>query len=49
MLFGDKFQHYITETVKTSQKSEKLFKLMSKGKLQPFHRGTSAQKTVVGE
>ena len=44
MLFGDKFQHYITETVKTSQKSEKLFKLMSKGKLQPFRRGPPTQK-----
>ena len=26
MLFGDKFQHYIMETVKTCQKSEELFK-----------------------
>ena len=26
MLFGDKFQHYITETVKTRQKSKELFK-----------------------
>ena len=28
MLFGDKFQHYITETVKTPQKPEELFKSM---------------------
>ena len=48
MLFGDKFQHYITETVKTSQKSEKLFKLMSKGKLQPFRRGPPTQKNCSG-
>ena len=43
-MFGDKFQHYITETVKNGQKSEKLFKLMSKGKLQPFRRGPPTQK-----
>ena len=30
MLFGDKFQHYVTETAKTRQKSEELFKSMSK-------------------
>ena len=44
MLFGDKFQHYITETVKTRQKSEELFKSMSKGKPQPFHQGPPPQK-----
>ena len=44
MLFGDKFQHYIIETVKTRQKSEKLFKPMSKGKLQPFRQDPPPQK-----
>ena len=48
MLFGDKFQHCITETVITRQKSEELFKSMSKGKSQPFRQGPSLQKAVVG-
>ena len=30
MLFGDIFQHYIPETVKTRQKSEELLKSISK-------------------
>ena len=34
MLFGDKFQHYITKTVKTSQKSEELLKSMGKYQVQ---------------
>ena len=45
ILFGDKFQHYITETVKTRQKSEELFKSMSKGKFQPFRQGPPPQKS----
>ena len=48
MLFGDKFQHYITETVKTRQKSEELFKSMSKGKSQPFRQGPPPQKSSSG-
>ena len=47
MLFGDKFQHYITEIVKTRQKSEELFKSMSKGKSQPFRQGPSQQRKTV--
>ena len=31
MLFGDKYQQYITETVQTREKREELFKSMSKG------------------
>ena len=38
MLFGDKFQNYITEAVKIRQKSEELFKLLNKGKSQPFRQ-----------
>ena len=44
MLFGDRFQHYITETVKTRQNSEELFKSMSKGQSQPFSQGPPPQK-----
>ena len=47
MLFGDKFQHYITETVKTREKSEELFKSMSKSKSQPFRQGPSQQRKTV--
>ena len=49
MLFGDKFQHYITETVKTCQKSEELFKSVSKGKSQPFRQDPPPQKSSSGE
>ena len=48
MLFGDKFQHYITETVKTRQKSKELFKSMSKRKSQPFRQDSPPQKNSVG-
>ena len=48
MLFGDKFQNYITETVKISQKSEELFKLLNKGKSQPFRQVLYRKKPVVG-
>ena len=48
MLFGDKFQHYITETVKTRQKSEELFKSISKEKSQPFRQGSPPQKSSSG-
>ena len=37
MLFENKLKHYITQTVRTRQKSEELLKSMSNGKLQLFH------------
>ena len=38
MLFGDKFQDYITETVKIRQKYGELFKSMNNGKSQPLRQ-----------
>ena len=38
MLFGDKFQDYITETVKIRQKYDELFKSMNNGKSQPLRQ-----------
>ena len=48
MLFGDKFQNYITKTVKTCQNSEEFFKSMNKGKSEAFRQDHPPQKTVVG-
>ena len=48
MLFGDIFQHYIPETVKTRQKSEELLKSISKRNLRPFARALHHKKAVVG-
>ena len=48
LLLGDKFQHYITETVKTRQKSEELFKSMGKGKSQAFRQDPPPQKNSSG-
>ena len=48
ILFGDKFQHYITETVKTRQKPEELFKSISKGKSEPFRQSSPPQKSSSG-
>ena len=48
MLFGDKFQNYITKTVKTRQNSEELFKSMNKGKSQAFRQDHPPQKNSSG-